>query len=156
MFYIKRIWIRNITFCFVFCQKSIGSSYYKLGDFNKALGFYKLAYDTRRQVYVRDAAHPDLAKCLNNIGSAYDCLGDYVHALEYKHKCLEMRKRLHRDEPNGENHPDVAASYANIASTYDCLGDASKAMEYKLRALEIKKSFLKSDKILFDRRKSII
>ena len=110
---------------------NLGTSYYSLGNYNKAIEYYKKALEIR--INTLDENHPDVASSYNNLGAAYNGLGDYNKAIYFFEKALEIKINT-----LGENHPNVASSYNNLGAAYNDLGDYNKAIEYHEKALEIR------------------
>lgn len=113
----------------------IGSVYWNLGEYDKALEYYNKDLEIQKEVF--GEKHNDTAGSYTGIGLVYKDLGDYDEALKLYNKALEINKVV-----LGENHPDTAASYNNIGIVYDELGDYDKALEYYFKGLEIKKNVL--------------
>ena len=64
---------------------NIGSAYYGLGEYEKAIAYHEKALAMELRLYP-NADHPDIAKSYNNIGNAYHGLGKYEKAIEYCEK----------------------------------------------------------------------
>ena len=116
----------------------IGWSYDDLGDYNKALAYYKKTLEIKESKLGKD--HPDTASTYNNIAGVYYAKGDHDKALEYYEKALEIS-----ESKLGKDHPDTATTYNNIAMVYKAKGDYDKAFEYYGKALEIRESKLGKD-----------
>jgi hypothetical protein len=117
---------------------SLGVSYTRLGDDNKANEFYLKCFKMRSNLYKGD--HPDIAQSLNSLGVSYTRLGDDNKALEFDLKCFEMRSNLYKGD-----HPDLAESLNNLGVSYTRLGDDNKALEYKLKCFKMRSNLYKGD-----------
>ena len=117
---------------------NVGTTYYALGDHQKALEYLLKALSICERVLPED--HPDLASSYNNVGYTYGALGAHQKALEYLLKALSICERV-----LPEDHPDIAASYANLSYTYGEWGDHEKELEYDLKALAIWERVLPED-----------
>jgi tetratricopeptide (TPR) repeat protein len=104
---------------------------YKLGDYNKAIEYYKKALG----IYLKTIGenHPVTAISYNNLGAVYGSKGDYNKAIDYYEKALKIRLKT-----IGENHIDTAMTYNNLGLVYGSKGDYDKAIDYYEKALEIK------------------
>ncbi len=104
--------------------------YCAMGDYEKALEFENKALSIRKKVFGEE--HPDVASSYHNIGVNYYAMGDYEKALEFQNKALSIRKKVF-----GEEHPQVAWSYNEIGAAYYAMGDYEKALEFDNKALSI-------------------
>ncbi len=118
-------------------SKAAGA-YYDLGQYKKALEYYRKALAIREEKLGRD--HPDTGSTYNNIALVYDRLGQYEKALEYYGKDLAIY-----EEKLGRDHPDTGTIYNNIAVVYTGLGQSEKALEYYGKALAICEEKLGTD-----------
>ncbi len=126
----------TVMMSFVYHQ--LGSGYYYLSDYDKALEYFEKALEIKESKLVKD--HPSTATTYNNIAEAYRDKGDYDKALEYYGKALEIVvSRL------GKDHPSTATTYNNIAAVYSAKDDYDKTLEYYGKALEIGESKLGKD-----------
>jgi tetratricopeptide (TPR) repeat protein len=113
----------------------LGTTYSKIGEFQKALEYKVQALEIRQQLFGEQ--HPDTAQSFNNVGYSYGELRNHEKALEYQLRALEIQKKI-----CGEQHPNTATYFNNVGITYGDLGDHKKALEFQLRALEIRKQIL--------------
>lgn len=110
---------------------NIGVIYDYLGDYDRALNYYKKALEIDEKVL--GGKHADIAMSYNNIGSIYQFKGDHSTALKYYQKALQVDK-----EVLGEEHPDLADIYNNIGSIYYYNGSFDLAGDYYEKALRIR------------------
>ena len=76
--------------------------YSKMGDYNRALEYYHMAYDIRKKILGQD--HPDTATILNNIGILYYRMCNYLSAERYLQEAYDsFKKSLGSDHPNTKN-----------------------------------------------------
>ncbi|MDR1222975.1 MAG: tetratricopeptide repeat protein [Tannerella sp.] len=113
---------------------SIGTTYYSMGNYPKALEYHLKALAICERV---GTDHPTTATFYNNIGLAYDSMRDYPKALEYHLKALAIREHV-----LGNRHPHTANSYNNIGLAYNSMKGYPKALEYYLKALDIRERIL--------------
>ena len=145
----------------------IGSAYYLIGNYDKAIEFYQKQIDIIGH-------HPHTGSIYNNIGVVYNIKGDYDKAIEFYEKSLKINLETFGKDTleiadqynnlgvacnkkgnygkaieyyqksleislnkNGFNHPSTASSYNNIGSAYNNNGDSNKALEFSNKSLEI-------------------
>ena len=113
----------------------IGLVYYKQGDYEKALEYYRKALVIKEKQLGNN--HPSTSITYNNIGLVYKKQGDYKKALEYYRKALAIREKV-----LGKEHPDTATTYNNIGGVYYKQGDYEKMMEYYKKSLAIREKVL--------------
>ena len=80
---------------------SIGAVYNKMGENEKALGYYNKSLEIKIKVLGQD--HPLVASTLGNIALIYQQQGKLSEALESFEKILAMFEKIH-----GPDHPVVA------------------------------------------------
>ncbi|CAF1227109.1 unnamed protein product [Rotaria sordida] len=110
----------------------LGSVYYSMGEYSKAITFYERAIDIYKKMGPSNQVN--LASSYNNIGIVYDNMGEYSKALSSYERALEIRKIA-----LPPNHSDLPGSYNNIGNVYNNMGEYSKALSSYERSLEIKK-----------------
>lgn len=111
---------------------------YSIGDYDKALEFYKKALNDREEV--RGHEHPDTAMSYNNIGYVYRTKGELDTALQYYRIALEIRKKV-----LGPRHPDTAMTYKNIGNAYRVKGEFDEALKYLMKDHAISEKVLGLD-----------
>lgn len=109
-----------------FAYNNIGCVYDSLGDYTKALEYFKRALTIFRE---NDS---DTAESYSNIGSVYHRQGVYHKALEYYDKALIIQEKVY-----GTEHPAIAIYYNNIGGAYNSIGDYTKALWFFQKALVI-------------------
>jgi tetratricopeptide (TPR) repeat protein len=108
---------------------NIGAVYYDLGNYDKALEYYKQALEIQEKVLSKK--HPYTADSYNNVGIVYCKLANYDKALEYHKQALGIREIVLSKE-----HPDTASSYYIIGLVYYNLDNYDKALYYLELAAE--------------------
>ncbi len=103
------------------CLNKIGLTYETLGQFDKAIFFYRRAYRINEIIYPPD--HPEVANTLENIAFVYvDKMKDYPRGLDlYREQYGILKKKL------GLNHTLTQRAQFNIANTLLKLGQLSDA-----------------------------
>ena len=109
-----------------YCRR--GNYYFDLGDFEKAIDYYKRYLKSSKEV--GDRAGEGGAYC--NLGNAYFRLGDFQKAIKYYEQDLEISKEVGDRTGKG-------GAYGNLGSAYNSLGNFQKAIEYNERHLTISK-----------------
>lgn len=115
---------KDISYCF----ENIGLCYYKLDNYDDAIGCFIKALDLHKELGNRES----IASMLNNIGLNYKMLGNYDKAIEYYSQALLI------DEESG-NAEDMAKTINNIGMVYRTWGKYDKAIEYLEKSLLLKK-----------------
>jgi CHAT domain-containing protein/Flp pilus assembly protein TadD len=105
---------------------NLGTAYYSLGDYAKAIEYYQQHLAIARAIKDRQGE----AKALSNLGNAYNSLGDYAKAIEYYQQSLAIARAI--KYRNGEGQ-----SLGNLGAAYHSLGDYAKAIEYTQQRLAI-------------------
>jgi tetratricopeptide (TPR) repeat protein len=97
----------------------LGSAYYSLGDYRKAIEHHETALDISRETVDRAGEGVSLA----HLGAAYHFLGDHRKAIE----CLEQRMTLAREtgDRGGEG-----TALGGLGTTFLSLGEHQRAIEY--------------------------
>ncbi|KAF6030850.1 hypothetical protein EB796_010837 [Bugula neritina] len=86
---------------------NVGNVYSDMGEYSKALEYYRKCLKMQLTVYGSDAQHAHIAGSYNNIGNRYSDMGEYIKALEYYRKCLEMRQAVYGSDAV---HPHIATN----------------------------------------------
>jgi CHAT domain-containing protein/tetratricopeptide (TPR) repeat protein len=105
---------------------NIGSAYYDLGEWRKALEFYDQALPLWRAIRDRDGE----TTTLRNIGSVYNSLGEWRKALDSYNQALPLWRRA-RDRTQ------EATTLADIGLIYCSQREWQKALECYNRALSL-------------------
>ena len=130
------------------------SAYQSIGDYNRALDYYKKALEIRKARLGEE--HPDTAKTYNNIALVYRDMGNSEKALEYNVKAIRIR-----ESSLGKDNVDTATSYNNIALVYRDISDKmkmlgkqkeseenlNKSLDYYKKAIQIREEALGRDHI---------
>jgi CHAT domain-containing protein len=108
---------------------NFGSTYAKLGQFQRALDIHLRVLEMRR--VTQDKA--GLAITLNNIGDCYEHLGDKAKALDFYFQSLELMRQ-------GSDHFYTAWVLIHIGMVYHSMGQHEKALDYLNETLKIRQS----------------
>ena len=108
---------------------NFGSTYAKLGQYQRALDIHLRVLEMRRVTQDK----PGLAITLNNIGDCYDHLGDKTKALDFYNQSLELMRQ-------GSDHFYTAWVLSHIGMTYHSVGQTQKGLDYLNEALKIRQS----------------
>lgn len=98
---------------------NLGSAYYYLGDYRKAIEYYGQALAISREIKDRQNEGNDLG----NLGVAYYDLGETRKAIEYYGQALAINREIGNRRSEGAN-------LGNLGLAYSRLGDYRKAIEY--------------------------
>ncbi|XP_035681442.1 uncharacterized protein LOC118419204 [Branchiostoma floridae] len=116
----------------------LGHAMRRLGDFEKAMSHYELAFQIGSAIYgdTTKGRH-NIATLVGSIGSCWSGLGNQKKAISYHEQSLEMEKAIY-----GFNtpHPAKAASLNNIGKCWSDLGDEKKAIRYHEQSLKMMKA----------------
>ena len=110
---------------------SIACLYTKLGQFDRAIDYFKQALLIKREV--GSEMNPDYTKTLNTYAEACLLKGDYNKALSLQMRSLSISKKLF-----GETHPDVAAGFYNLSVLYFKQNNFEKSELYCNQALKMR------------------
>jgi len=116
----------------------IGTTYFDLGDYEKAEEQYRLALKRHREAH--GPAHANVAQDLNNLAQVHWGRAEYAEAEQHFSEALEMRRQLF-----GDRHREVANSQrdlANILVSQDRYADAEAPM---LAAIDIQREVLEEE-----------
>ena len=86
---------------------SIGNAHYKLGNYKKALDYFKETLSIKKQTLPSE--HISIGTCLNSIGFVYEKLNDHQKALENFNMSLKIYEKM-----LPINHPTLLAARKNI------------------------------------------
>jgi len=101
--------------------KTVGSTYWGVGDYKQAIGFLKRSAALFRQLL--GSNDPITLENINTLALAYQCDGELDLALPLFEETLKLRTaRL------GPKHVDTLASMANLASAYGTAGKLDQAL----------------------------
>ncbi|XP_078361219.1 uncharacterized protein LOC144645502 [Oculina patagonica] len=107
---------------------NLGKAFLYLGDFRKAIDYYKLLLKIAKQV--GDKAGE--GKTYSNLGNAFLGLGDFRKAIDYYELCLKIAKEV------GDKAAEASAN-GNLGNAFLSLGDFRKAIDYYELHLKIAK-----------------
>jgi len=108
---------------------NIGSTYAKLGQYQRALDIHLGVLEMRRPI-----GEPlGLGITLRNIGDCYDHLGKKQKALEFLNESLEYMQQA-------RNHFYTGSTLISLGLVYDSLEQKEKALDYFNRALEVRQT----------------
>jgi tetratricopeptide (TPR) repeat protein len=105
---------------------SLGTMYYYLGDYQKAIEYHEQALVIAREIGDWSEEGADLG----NLGIAYYYLGQVEEAIKYYDQALVISQKI--GDRRGEG-----ADYRNLGIAYNNLGQVEKAIEYYEQALVI-------------------
>ena len=109
-----------------FAYRRLGTTYFKQGDFQKALEYYQLHFSIATDV--GDKAEEEIG--YSNLGNAFYSLGQFEKALKYHKLHLSNCKE-------NENRAGLGNAYGNLGATCYSLGQFAEALEYLLSQLSI-------------------
>ena len=116
-------------------MKAWGNVYYRLGENDNALKYYKKALDVKEKVLGKE--HTETAHSYFFVGFIYERLGDFNNAFEYYKQDLDIKEKV-----LGKTHPHTAISYNIIGSVCSKHNDYDKALKYHQKALDIQENIL--------------
>ena len=108
---------------------NFGSTYAKLGQYQRALDIHLRVLEMRRAT--KDVA--GLGVTLRNIGACYERLGDKAKALDFYNQSLELTRQ-------GTNHFNTATVLIRLGLLYQDLGQYEKALDYLNETLKLRRS----------------
>jgi tetratricopeptide (TPR) repeat protein len=91
-------------------RNNLGSAWYALGHYEKAIGYLEQALASDIKTYGED--HPRVATKRNNLGLAWDALGQYEKAIGYLEQALAALI-----QSLGVDHPYSKQAAENLEST---------------------------------------
>jgi tetratricopeptide (TPR) repeat protein len=104
----------------------LGSAYFSLSEFNRAIEFYEQGLKISRKIGNRNGEGASLC----NLGSAYGSLGEYQQAIQFFQQSLEIFREI------GDRN-SRAASLNNLGETYQNIGEYQQAIQFCQQSLEI-------------------
>ncbi|XP_078588712.1 uncharacterized protein LOC144869355 [Branchiostoma floridae x Branchiostoma japonicum] len=116
---------------------SLGSSWSKLGDQEKAINFFEQSLAMAKGIWGDNAANMHISASLNNLGYSWSKLGNQERAIGYFDQSLKMATTMYGDNTA---HPIIAASFHNLGLSWSKLGDQKKAIRYYEQSLTMKKT----------------
>ena len=111
--------------------QNIGTAYYLLGEFQRAVSFEKRALD----IYLKLSGeeHASIANCYHNLSITQHSLEDFNAAIDSVQHALKIRLKLF-----GEEHASIAGCYHSLGMTQHSLGDFNAAIDSVQHALNIR------------------
>ena len=107
---------------------NLGTAYYLLEDFHRAIEYLKQYLSIAEEV--GDRAGAGRAYC--HLGWAYQSLGDSQRAIEYLKQYLSIAEEV-------GDRAGAGRAYGNLGCVYRSLGDSQTALEYQKKSLSIAK-----------------
>ncbi|MFQ5335043.1 MAG: tetratricopeptide repeat protein, partial [Flavobacteriales bacterium] len=109
------------------CLNFIGLLYDDIGDYQKAIDYYKQSLNIRIEINDKKG----MASCYNNLGVLYlNNNGDAKAALDYYFKAMRLYEEVKYDK-------GLSKSLNNIGVLYKNKGDYTKALEFYMKAQKI-------------------
>ncbi|HJP94163.1 MAG TPA: CHAT domain-containing tetratricopeptide repeat protein [Pyrinomonadaceae bacterium] len=108
---------------------NFGSTYMKLGEYQRALDIHLRVLEMRRVSHDFGGQ----ALTLNNIGDCYDHLGDKAKALDFYNKALEL-------VPQAHNNFYTANVLIHLGAMYRSLGQYEKSLDYLNQTLTLRQT----------------
>jgi CHAT domain-containing protein/tetratricopeptide (TPR) repeat protein len=110
-------------------MSNLGSTYAKLGQYERALDIHLRLLEMRRAT----DDHLGLGITLRNVGDCYEHLGERQKALDYYHQSLEFAQKA-------GNHFYTAVTLIHLGLAYESLGQKEKALDYLNQALKLRQT----------------
>ena len=104
----------------------LGSSYFSIGDYQKAMKYYEQALAVNKKIGDRR----NEGVCLGNLGNVYLDLGEVEKAIVFYEQALEIEREI-KDRRNEGN------ALGNLGNAYLNLGEVEIAIDYCEKALKI-------------------
>lgn len=117
---------------------NLGSVWYHLGDYQKALQYHLEALEMRETLY-QNQPHRQITRSLNHLGSVWQKLFDYEKARECHVKALEMGKSI------GEIDPEVARSISSLGTLCIHFKKFDEALKHYTDAYQMFKTITKKE-----------
>lgn len=131
----KRRGLGANTACVAVAQYVLGRILEIEGDYDEALRHY-LKSAQIKTARAGGSVDPDVAIAWHGMGWTRLLQGDYSEAIKYLSHALDMRRRLHKEDPH---HTEIAASFEAIGWVHTFSGDLQKALDMQLKSLQIKR-----------------
>lgn len=106
---------------------NLGLLYYRMGDYNKSLEYFILAYDAKKATLPEN--HPLHGSSLSNIAIISTFAGDYEKAEKMYFRALEKQSRA-------QNPREYANTVVNLSQLYTLTGDYERALQYQQEGIE--------------------
>eukprot|EP00058_Branchiostoma_floridae_P022248 XP_002607738.1 hypothetical protein BRAFLDRAFT_82815 [Branchiostoma floridae] len=116
---------------------NIGTSFSRLGDQKKAIGYFQQSLTMTEMLYGDCAAHPNITKTLCFLGYSWSKLGDQNKAINFYEKAVTIMRNIYGDNTA---HPDIAASLLGLGECWGELGDQTKAISYCEQSITMRKT----------------
>ena len=111
--------------------QNIGTAYYLLGEFQRAVSFEKRALDIYLKLFGEE--HASIANCYHNLSIIQHSLEDFNAAIDSVQHALKIRLKL-----LGGEHASIAGCYHSLGMTQHSLGDFNAAIDSVQHALNIR------------------
>lgn len=118
--------------------KNKGIYYWKIGEYNKAIGLFKNSEDYAIQAYGK--INTELTDIYYNFGILYNERAEYDKALEYFLKSEQLISSVFP-----KDNASLISLNMNISTTYKNLGNNTRAIDYLLKAEHIQKSYISKE-----------
>ena len=105
---------------------SIGISYHRIGELDRALSYFERALRLRRDI----GGDNRIAATLSNIGDVHHSRKDFARALEFHTQALQLRRKI--GDPAG-----IASSLRNLGVAQSEMDNAAEARRHLNEALSI-------------------
>jgi serine/threonine protein kinase/tetratricopeptide (TPR) repeat protein len=113
--------------------KSVGTTYWGIGEYAKAVEFLTRASDTYRQAF--DVNHLDSLETLDYLAAAYQAAGRTAEAAALFEQVYDARQKT-----LGADHRSTLTTLESLAGTYLCAGQTAAAVDLfeRVRAARLK------------------
>jgi len=107
----------------------LGYAYYRLGEYEKAMSFYRTALGVAKKVYGENS--PKAANQFNNLGEAWFRLGSTNRAMRNYEEALRIDKAAF-----GKKHSRLIRKLSNLGDAWYKAGEYKQAVAYHNKALK--------------------
>lgn len=129
---------------YAFILNNLGTLYEKIGDFNKALFFYKRGLELRKKTFIENNPQQAILYPLTigNLASLYIRMGDYKKALPLLNEAIIVREKTFE-----KDNPYCIESTTNLAQLYSKMGNYKQALPLLIRAEEVNRNWFGKDNV---------
>jgi len=114
--------------------KRLGGAYRSLGQYQRAIEFYRQSLEIMRKIGDREGE----AGVLNSFGNTYSSIGQYQQASEFYQQSLDIRHEIdHSPEQKLAQSEEEAISLMGLGAVYVSLGQYQQAINFYQQSLEI-------------------